>query len=81
MLKIVALGWCQFRNGRLLCFGNGAIVDEGGAADTIVITAKLFTMALEDGEFMLDGGNISTYVARVSVLCDQPEGNLFPSSE
>ena len=78
--EIAALGRGQFGNGRLLCCGDRTIIDEGGAADTIVITTKLVTMLLEDGELVLNGGDFPANIARVSVLCDQPEGDLLPSS-
>ena len=77
--EIAALGRGQFGNGRLLCCGDRTIIDEGSAADTIVITTNLVTMLLEDGELVLNGRDIPANIARVSVLCDQPEGNLFPS--
>ena len=59
------MSWRQFRNGSLLCFSDSAIIDERSAPDTVVITAKLVTVLLEDGELMLDGRNLLSSVRRL----------------
>ena len=78
--EVAPLNWSQFRNGRLLSVGIGTIVDEDGTPDSLVIAAQLLTVLLEDGELVLDGRDITTNIACVAVLGNQPEGHLFPAT-
>src|SRR6266849_4467805 len=53
--------------------------NERRTPDTVVIPAEFVTMVLENCELVFDSRYISAHVASVPVLCDQPEGDLFPT--
>lgn len=80
MSNCIVSGSVVSSHDRLLCFGNGTLIDERGALDSVGITTKFVTMVLKDGKLVLDGRNISPNIACIRIVCHQPEGDLFPTT-